>query len=104
MASIARYDANYRNQLQLSMAEDTDRASTGSLIANTMAQRESEMLQALADVGKASGAEELSKAEAKVTAAQEKYRSASRMYEMFEQLVKNADEIMRRVISNLSLR
>lgn len=104
MANVTGYDANYRNQLELSLNENTDRAQTGSLIASIMSKRESEMLSALADVGKASGAEGIAKAEAKVTETQERYRSASRMYETFQQLVKNADEIMRRVINNLSIR
>lgn len=101
---IPRYDANYRNQLELSLNNVDDKMETAGLIGNNLAKKEQDVLTAWGDVANAKTPEEARSKEALANIANEKYRSASRVYDLFQQLLKNSDEIIRRTISNLSVR
>lgn len=104
MSSVSRYDANYRNQIEQNLSQTSEQTKTGAVIAETFADLESQLISIYSKIGNESNAEKVKTLEADAHVLEQKYRRASRVYEAFQQILKNADETMRRAISNLSIR
>ena len=104
MSSVNRYDVNYRNQIDQSLNQTSEQAKTGAAIAETFADLESQLITVYSKLGNEADATKAKALEADAHVLEQKYRRASRVYEAFQQILKNADETMRRAISNLSIR
>jgi hypothetical protein len=103
MSSVSGYDANFRNQLDLIFNSTDDKTQTAGVIGKNLAEKEVAVFAAFSDLASAKPEDKATK-EQKLQEAQERYRSASRMFELFQQLLKNSDEIIRRVINNMGIR
>lgn len=104
MSNVGRWDANYRNMIDQSLNQTTEQAKAGAVIVGNLSDMESKLISIYSSMGNETDDKKLKSMEAEAHGLEQKYRRASRVYEALQNILKNADEIMRRAISNLSIR
>ena len=104
MSTVGRWDQNYRNTIEQNLNQTTEQAKAGGVIASNLADMESKLISIYSSMGNETDDKKLKAMESEAHGLEQKYRRASRVYEALQNILKNADEIMRRAISNLSIR
>lgn len=103
MKTTGYYDAQFLEKIDLDLHTESSQGNVAGKIAGNLYSQETKLMELYTKLGNATGTARDS-IESEISKADVSYKRSLRMFEMFQQLVKNSHEMMQRIIANMALR